>query len=312
MRESIGMTEFVSHKVLRTDDRAVLDIGARIWKWTYGAGMGDQDVSDAILDRMSRSVRPEGVPAFNELPDEEESWWRALCFAAKWADAGFPKIVCGSHKYAAALMCTNASLEADIVLPWKAFSVSVPNGLLAKGDTTFTHVRVWSFGSNWHMEVVDERGQTMWLTRLNASDLLMSDRWCDSETSGDWSSESDRISSLARRLVVGCLATIQHTNNFKDRGLALREWTAGRTGPPKHRIVVVGAPIRVDVRSAVAAYIAGRRGGVPSVQTLVRGHYKRQVIGVGRSGRKVIWVEPYWRGPEDAPILARPYKVGTA
>lgn len=29
------------------------------------------------------------------------------------------------------------------------------------------------------------------------------------------------------------------------------------------------------------------------------------------AGRKVIWIEPYWRGPEEAPILARPFKVGT-
>ena len=37
---------------------------------------------------------------------------------------------------------------------------------------------------------------------------------------------------------------------------------------------------------------------------------KRQVVGIGRTGRKVIWVEPYWRGPEEAPILTRPYHVG--
>lgn len=43
-------------------------------------------------------------------------------------------------------------------------------------------------------------------------------------------------------------------------------------------------------------------------QSCVRGHYKRQVIGVGRSGRKVIWIEPYWRGPEGAPLLVRPYE----
>lgn len=49
--------------------------------------------------------------------------------------------------------------------------------------------------------------------------------------------------------------------------------------------------------------------GPPAIQRLVRGHHKRQVVGIGRSGRRVIWIEPYWRGPEDAPILTRPYKV---
>jgi hypothetical protein len=41
------------------------------------------------------------------------------------------------------------------------------------------------------------------------------------------------------------------------------------------------------------------------------GHYKRQVVGTGRHGRQIIWIEPYWRGPENAPILARPWRIGT-
>ena len=54
---------------------------------------------------------------------------------------------------------------------------------------------------------------------------------------------------------------------------------------------------------------SGARRSAPSVQTLVRGHWKHQPHGKGRSERKYIFVEPYWRGPEDAPITVRPHAL---
>jgi hypothetical protein len=66
----------------------------------------------------------------------------------------------------------------------------------------------------------------------------------------------------------------------------------------------------LDCRPAVHRYMGGSASAPPAVQSIVRGHFKRQVVGISRAGRRVIWIEPYWRGPEDAPILARPYKIG--
>lgn len=66
----------------------------------------------------------------------------------------------------------------------------------------------------------------------------------------------------------------------------------------------------VDCRPAVKDYLTSLDGSPPLYQTLVRGHYKRQAHGPGASMRKVIWIEPYWRGPEDADIVVRPYVIG--
>ena len=35
------------------------------------------------------------------------------------------------------------------------------------------------------------------------------------------------------------------------------------------------------------------------VRVRVQGHWRRQVHGEGRSLRKTIWIQPFWRGPED-------------
>lgn len=43
-------------------------------------------------------------------------------------------------------------------------------------------------------------------------------------------------------------------------------------------------------------------GWTMSVRTMVRGHWRQQAHGPNHSLRKVIWIRPTWRGPEDAPI----------
>ncbi|MFH1184482.1 MAG: hypothetical protein V1755_05525 [Chloroflexota bacterium] len=39
----------------------------------------------------------------------------------------------------------------------------------------------------------------------------------------------------------------------------------------------------------------------------VRGHWRNQACGDGRSDRKMIWVQPYWKGPRDGSVLVRAY-----
>lgn len=47
----------------------------------------------------------------------------------------------------------------------------------------------------------------------------------------------------------------------------------------------------------------------PTVQFLVRGHWRQQAHGPGHSLRKPIWIEPFWKGPEEARVLLRQHRV---
>lgn len=82
-----------------------------------------------------------------------------------------------------------------------------------------------------------------------------------------------------------------------------------RHGPPPHRRFVLTQPVRHDFRRAVRQYSRHGKGRVTNVQCVVSGHWKMQPYGPGRSERKRIFIEPYWRGPEDAPIALRPHKL---
>ena len=65
-------------------------------------------------------------------------------------------------------------------------------------------------------------------------------------------------------------------------------------------------PVVLDCRVAVRDYIAGG-GKSPTVRSLVRGHWRNQVHGPRNSLRKWIHVEPFWRGPDGAPVAVRPH-----
>lgn len=121
-----------------------------------------------------------------------------------------------------------------------------------------------------------------------------------------------RAHQIVRRIVIGALYTLQRTTNFVTRDRTLKRRHVGRHGPPTHRVTTIGRPVKVDCSGWVRGYIDGATDDrdSPMFQSVVRGHYKRQVVGVGRTDRKVIWIEPYWRGPEESPILVRPYVVG--
>ena len=295
---------------------------SRLWTDTYGKGMKDADALKAM------SVVNERLALVNEAPFSPSEEARVVA-TTKWIDCGTPRLIT-TDKYAAALMCTRVTepLVEDIIIPWKAFRVDLPRGLLAHDEYTYSHILIAGFDEDAPVgamlllfgERLDEDGKRVDVLQVKAtSDLaaLLLDR----EHADDYMADGayrrperrdakERATRLATRLVVGLLYTMQYSQDFKTAKPSLNDnRKAIRSGPPKHRTIFVGKPLALDARPALREYVGGK-GGAPSVQSLVRGHFKRQVVGVARSGRKVIWVEPYWRGPEDAPILARPIAIG--
>jgi hypothetical protein len=79
---------------------------------------------------------------------------------------------------------------------------------------------------------------------------------------------------------------------------------------PIIRTFQVGKPVKLDFREAIERYIKHGARKMPSVQVLVCGHFKTQRHGPRNSLTKIIWIQPFWRGPADAPILVRPHSFG--
>jgi hypothetical protein len=254
-------------------------------------------------------------------------------FAALWAVHAFQKIVT-THTYAAALMCTDASRDAlgEIRLPWKAFQVVVPDGVLkivsSQDGRDIEYRRILVHVEHDGRAVLTmydpacsmlggAQGSVATYTAVTLADLLF-DPPDGMEGSGGTmtgASPETKAMRMALRLVTGLLVAVCYSDNFSTK----QQRPKGRKGDkedrePQHRVTFVGKPLKIDLRAQVQGFLAkpGARGQAkaPSVQWFVRGHQKRQVIGVGRTGRKVIWIEPYRKGSIDAPFLTKPKLVG--
>lgn len=306
------------------EDTTLMRFGERMWQRAREK-LSKEDQADRPLlqDGVATYIEKLYAPASMSKRVTAE---RIGVFALTWAVHAFQKLMT-THTYAAALMCSDPSKEVltDLEVPYLAFMVHVPNGLLTiegEDGTMIDYTRILltcQAGFNGHafLTVYDpsapksSTGRTFTHGANTLADLLFDDakEWLGVEdVKLTTPTKEQRVTRLAKRLVAGLLLAMQHQDNFKSRKVVARTNRERGVKEPEHRITIIGKPLKIDCRSHIREYLSGktRRVAPPSVQTIVRGHYKRQVIGVGRMGRKVIWVEPYWRGDENAPILTRP------
>lgn len=288
------------------------------------------DDHQAVI-RMMERVRAEGAAGDLDaarryhaltLPDAQLQ----LLMLSGWAHHGYRQLVT-SHRYAAALMSTKMSkqLVNDVRPPWPVFLVDVPGGLLQivnqKGepkDVSFGIVRYGRYNHQgaravrWsHMLFARDDGASLWGYNMSAEDVYFGgtpegDIFADTPFAEGISRVDERSRMLFWRLVFGLCLAMQERGNYKPSKAAQKEHNHRQPGPPVIRTYVVGRPPSVDCRKSVIDFVRGeRRGGPVSVQTLVCGHWRQQPHGPQSSLRKTIWIEPFWRGPEDAPILVR-------
>lgn len=242
----------------------------------------------------------------------------SLVFAASWALSAFPQITVG-HKLAASLMATRLPREAvgEIALPWHAFVVVVPDGLIAVPDkATLIHQVDY-------LLVVEEQDAVTISLRSRDADFVLVKRapslaatlaGDDSEVLLPDAAALDdvhaRALDLAGRLVIGASLEMTDPARFRPPTAGKRSTPSSQTDADRAlQTYVLTRKVVLDCRDAVRGHLAGHRSGLPAVQTLVRGHWKRQAHGVGRSERRWLHVEPYWRGPEDAPIAVREHEL---
>lgn len=79
----------------------------------------------------------------------------------------------------------------------------------------------------------------------------------------------------------------------------------------------IGREVKVDkvLRDTIPAMVLGQKRSKQErkewelkCQFVVRGHMRNQVCGSGRLQRKMIWIQPYWKGPKDAEAWSHLYK----
>lgn len=242
---------------------------------------------------------------------------------AVWAKCAYPFVHIRDVKWCASLCATSMPPDlAELVrAPWGCFRVAIPQGILSidldgegnPEDCTrlmamFDANQEWTivlYGSTRMMHITGEK------TGQLCEDVDVAKRNIAHDPGLALSRRDGRVMRLAARLVLAICVSLDRRSEWPDPTIR-RYGIKNRRGAqdPTVRQYVLRPPLRVnvDARAALRSYVAGtKKGAAPSVQVLVRGHWKNQPCGTGRSERKFIHIEPYWRGPEDAPIAVRPH-----
>lgn len=240
----------------------------------------------------------------------------AIMTSASWARAGFP-LVQPTHTLAASLMATYMprDLVPEIELPWKSFAVLVPNGLLPEvGERKpATMVGISSYDVEDSGPTGSRERRVVWIAR---GDALLEGTPFEKLEELVIEENDDPITrehALLLRLLLGSVVELDQP---RHREVVRRGPPAPKVpgkkrhaGPPSCWAFDLRRDTRVDLRPWVKNYLDGGTGSSPGVQILVRGHHKRQRCGKGGLERKWIHIEPYWRGPEDAPVAVRALRI---
>jgi hypothetical protein len=245
-----------------------------------------------------------------------------------WYHHGYP-LVQTPHTYAAALMATSlgADVHEHLRPPWPVFMIELPTGLLSTknhlGQDEELRWLLVDYRAPLRNRPIPERQAPLWnLHLLGAFGIHAYLKWLPRlaapmpdhemqpwELGDPFDSADERTMLLAQRLVAGACLAMSDPENLQRIGGARVTHPQHRGqphDPPKPMRFKLGEALTLDCRPALRDYLGGHHAA-PHVQVLVRGHWKLQPCGPAHTLRKTIWVHPYWRGPEDAPVILRPH-----
>lgn len=263
-------------------------------------------LSDFAPDDSSRSLMAAAGYDRDPTPIED----RLMAWAAVWSRNAFP-VIEPSHRLAASLMCTS-SPQDEICVPWGQFAVRIPSGLASFANEAGRHEVSSLLISNWSVGLLSydawsDDGHCITTPARQLS--LLADELEESVPTlpGCASLDHDdkRLVRLLDRLVLGVcreMSSREHQQSVASGPAQGRRLRAS----PRLWTFKLTRPVVVNCRDAVGRYLVGGSSGPPTVQCFVRGHWRRQ-----HYLDRVEWiqVEPYWRGPETAPIAVRPHQV---
>lgn len=171
----------------------------------------------------------------------------------------------------------------------------LPNVPISGTEDTQTVETVWK---------VNDLLKDLKSTNLNLGERVKQDAHVD---------EIVEATAIARKVVLNTLLYINANGGMPERGQK-------KVGPdvpverdhkelPRFR---VGRPIKLGPTTRKMLYGRSTTASQRELMSrfMVRGHWRNQVHGPGRSLRKRMWIEPYWKGPENVTeALLRAYEV---
>jgi len=318
-------------------DRAELrKMGQRWFERGYRYHLNDDKLA---ITAMVQSTRHN--PALHALIAFEPAMVQAINLG-RWVRFGMPIVRFDRPNYAAALMSTTVPSGIIVVPPWGTFVIEMPAKLVTLWNTSgekgcaedVAYVtacyldRYPGRDPYWMIDAITLSGVYMYRNKVSmeqlihhtSSDMMNQDKESFDGLISPLTDMDARAMVLISRLVLGtCLAmtqpggvtAISKNASWPDDIRQVDRDVIERTSeePCEPRVYQIGQPVRIDCREKVREYMTGERKNPLNVQFMVHGHWKQQPCGPQNADRKTIFVQPYWKGASDAPILLRDHVV---
>lgn len=259
-----------------------------------------------VSGRRSMTQQVEKIRASAKNPDVVGEMDRLavsqIMASYTWFASGLPTVE-PSQALAASWALSKTSMDAlgDVPMPWPCLHVSVP------GDAIVIYSDLGSYITRHIVVYRKPRGGPICLVLATNSRAYAGIEVASVAALG--SVEQRGGLELLCRIALG--AILEATMYRQSRGIALGSPTPLRRngrGAPQQYVYVPSRNVRMDATPTIREYCRG--GGTPQcVQSLVRGHWKQQAFGIGRTERRFIFVQPYWKGAEDAPLPLRSHTI---
>lgn len=286
--------------------------------------LDDPDVARSLSGQwIGTTLNAHGIVREEQVTEEmlaplKERAGVEILFAQRWARCGFP-LIAPTHRLAASLMWTVAPPEAlsDERPPWSRFAIVLPGDMLsfpdAYGNTAVAkHILVQADEVRVSLIVEADAPSDMMLTTVlyDSAPNLAAFGEVSHAYDGTAGSMASRALTAARRLVLGSVLELGSVGQPPEGSATRASGARNRKGlEPNAWTFKLSRDVVVDARPSLAEYLGGV-GSPQRVQTLVRGHWQRYAVGLGREQREWRHKEPYWKGPEDAPIAVRTHEIG--
>lgn len=252
-------------------------------------------------------------------------------FLCQWARYGF-NVFNTTHSLTAALLLTQPSqiTTENWRPPFDAFIICIPDDFIAirGGNKTqwcrYVRVSTYINGSS-HIMVcgnspeINGEDRAVEIGVQDQTDHFLSAIDGNTARAGDRLDAEDPTSlGLLKRLTVNFVSWMNATdglNRHRPETRATNKNKENRDSKKRPTVWLIGKEVKIsrELRDAAKDQALAANGNPHpewkvKFRHVVRGHMKEQAHGSRMTLRKTVWIEPYWRGPEDGVAWSHAYK----
>jgi hypothetical protein len=132
--------------------------------------------------------------------------------------------------------------------------------------------------------------------------------WADYEVPERFS-QHERAIAVCTKILAHTVTSFHSDHRLLSSKKRRKKAKAGKVVDDR-KDYVLGQAVKVDARRYLQDYLSGDSGRLAKLRWLVRGHFRNQAYGPNRSKRKQIFIEPFWKGPEQGAVNVREHKMG--